>query len=71
MADTITLIAQDEQAAEIMDAFERETGLVPEDGDDETRVYEIEGADHEIEIVQTLNDIDEDWSEHLSIGPPA
>jgi hypothetical protein len=71
MADTITLIPQDEEAERILDELEDQTGLEAEEGDDDSRVYAIDGEDHRIEIVQTLNDIDEDWAEHLALGSPA
>jgi hypothetical protein len=31
----------------------------------------LDGEDHRIEVVQALTDIDEDWSEHLTLGSPA
>jgi hypothetical protein len=72
MASTITLIAQDDEAYEILDEFEERTGLEPEEtDDDETRVYAIEGEDHRIEIIETLDEIDDTWPEHLALGSPA
>jgi hypothetical protein len=71
MANTITLIAQDDEAEAILDEFEERTGLEPEEGDDETRVYPIEGADHRIEIIETLDEIDEHWPRHVALGSPA
>ena len=41
------------------------------EADGEARVYPIEGDDHRIEIVQTLTDIDPEWSEHVAIEMPA
>jgi hypothetical protein len=70
MADTITLIPQDDEALSILDAFEAQTGLEPETGDDDARVYPLEGDDHRIEVVQTLDTIDEDWPEHLALAAP-
>jgi hypothetical protein len=72
MADTITLIAQDDDAEAILDEFEERTGLQREESDDdETRVYAIEGEDHRIEIVETLDEIDEHWPQHVALGSPA
>ena len=71
MADTITLIPQDDAAAPILEQFEQRTGLEADRGDDGTRVYAIEGEDHRIKIVQTLTEIDADWEDHLAFGQPA
>jgi hypothetical protein len=71
MADTLILIPQDDEAQRILDEFEDQTGLEPEEGDDDARVYALEGEDHRIEVVQALTEIDEDWSEHLALGSPA
>jgi hypothetical protein len=70
MADTFTLIAQDEDGERIIGQFAEQTGLeVEEDGD--RRIFDIEGEDHEVPFVQTLDDIDEDWNDHVVIEPPA
>jgi hypothetical protein len=71
MADTIILIPQDDEAERILDEFEQQTGLEPADTDGEERVYPLEGDEHRVEIVQTLTEIDEDWSEHVTVGSPA
>jgi hypothetical protein len=71
MADTITLIPQDDEAGRILDAFEQQTGLEPDEGDGGARVYEIDGDDHRIRITQTLTGIDAGWSEHVALGSPA
>jgi hypothetical protein len=70
MADTITLIPQDEDGERIVDAFARKTGLEA-DEDDGRRVFSVEGVEHEIEVVQTLDSIDEDWTEHVALEDPA
>jgi hypothetical protein len=69
MADTITLTKLDEEADRILDAFEERTGLEAED-DVDRRVYPVEGTEHEIDVVQTLTDIDEDWTEHVGVQDP-
>lgn len=71
MADTLILIPQDDEADRILDEFEEQTGLDPQEGDDDARVYALEGEDHRIEVVQALTDIDEDWSAHVTLGSPA
>jgi hypothetical protein len=72
MADSITFIANDTDAAErILDAFEERTGLESEQPDPQTRVYPLEGADHSVDVVQTLNAIDTDWPEYLKLESPA
>jgi hypothetical protein len=72
MADTITFLPKNDEGERILDEFEQQTDLTPDEGDDEAtaRVYSLEGEDHQIEIVQTLTDIDPDWSEHISLGMP-
>jgi hypothetical protein len=71
MATTLTLIPQDDEGEKILDEFEVRTGLEPEEtGDDDERIYPLEGEDHRIEIVETLDDIDTEWTQHLSLGSP-
>jgi hypothetical protein len=70
MASTIILISQDDDGEKILDQFEERTGLEPEKGDDDERIYPIEGDDHRIEIVETLDDIDTDWTKHVALGQP-
>jgi hypothetical protein len=71
MADTLILIPQDDEAERILDEFEEQTGLEPEEGEKDARVYPLDGEDHRVEVVQALTDIDEDWSEHVTLGSPA
>jgi hypothetical protein len=72
MATTLTLIPQDDEGEKILDEFEVRTGLEPEEtGDEDERIYPLEGEDHRIEIVETLDDIDAEWTQHLSLGSPA
>jgi hypothetical protein len=73
MADTITFLPKDDEGERILDEFEQQTDLAPDESDDDeatARVYSLEGEDHQIEIVQTLTDIDPDWSEHITLGMP-
>jgi hypothetical protein len=72
MATTLTLIPQDDEGEKILDEFEVRTGLEPEDtGDEDERIYPLEGEDHRIEIVETLDDIDTEWPKHVALGSPA
>jgi hypothetical protein len=71
MASTIILISQDDDGEKILDQFEERTGLEAEKGDDDERIYPIEGDDHRIEIVETLDDIDTEWPKHVALGSPA
>lgn len=67
MATTITLIAQDDEGERILDEFEQQTSLEAELGDDAARMYPLEGDDHRIEIIQTLDDIDAQWPQHIAL----
>jgi hypothetical protein len=69
MADHIILTKLDSDADRILDAFEERTGLDSED-DGDRRTFDIEGEEHAIDVVQTLTDIDEDWTEHVGVEDP-
>ncbi|MCW2983270.1 MAG: hypothetical protein JWR63_840 [Conexibacter sp.] len=71
MANTITFLAQDDDGERILDEFEQQTDLVPEEGGGAERVYALEGDDHRIEIIQTLDDIDTTWPQHIALESPA
>jgi hypothetical protein len=72
MASSITFVLKHQPDADrILDAFEEQTGLESEKPDAETRVYPLEGDDHRVKVVQTLTDIDADWTDHLSPQAPA
>jgi hypothetical protein len=71
MATSITFIPQDDEGERILDELEQQTQLEPEDGGDGARIYALEGEDHRIEIVETLDDIDGDWAQHIAVEPPA
>jgi hypothetical protein len=70
MADPIIFTKLDADADRILDAFEQRTGLEGED-DGDRRVFEVEGTEHEVDVVQTLTDIDEDWTDHVGLQDPA
>jgi hypothetical protein len=69
MADQIILTKLDDDADRILDAFEEQTGL---EGDDEgnRRRFDVSGSGHGIDVVQTLTDIDESWTEHVGVEDP-
>jgi hypothetical protein len=68
MATSITFITNDtDDAARILDAFEERTGLHAEQPDAQRRVYPLEGEDHSVKVVQTLTEIDADWTDHLTV----
>lgn len=72
MADTITFLPKDDDGERILDEFEQQTDLEATPGGDESaRVYALEGDDHQTEIVQTLTDIDPEWSQHIALQMPA
>jgi hypothetical protein len=70
MATSIILTKLDDDADAIVKAFAEETGLSAEDRGD-TWVFDIDGEEHEIDVVQTLTAIDEDWTEHVGFQDPA
>ena len=70
MADQIILTKLDADADRIIDAFADRTGLDREEHGDHAH-FPIEGAEHEIDVVQTLTEIDEDWTEHVGVGDPS
>jgi hypothetical protein len=72
MADTITFLPKDDAGEQILDEFEQQTDLEAATGDDENaRVYSLAGDDHRTDIVQTLTEIDPEWSEHIALQMPA
>ena len=68
MADQIILTKLDEDADRILDAFEEHTGIHGDDEGDRRR-FDVSGG-HDVDVVQTLNDIDEDWTEHVGLADP-
>ena len=71
MSDLIilTTVGDPDEAVRIMDAFEAETGLSGDVRGDE-RDYEIDGEDHRAKVVQTLTDVDPDWTDHVGLRDP-
>ena len=69
MADQIILTKLDEDADRILDQFEEHTGLHGDDEGDRRR-FDVAGQPHAIDVVQTLTDIDEEWTEHVGVADP-
>ena len=69
MADQIILTKLDEEADRILDAFEEQTGLHGDDEGDRRR-FDVAGSGHAVDVVQTLTDIDEAWTEHVGVADP-
>lgn len=68
MADQIILTKLDDDADRILDEFEEQTGLHGDDEGDRRR-FDTAGK-HDIDVVQTLTDIDESWTEHVGVADP-
>jgi hypothetical protein len=71
MASTITFVPKDDDGERILDEFEQQTDLAAEEDGGEARVYPLDGEDHQIEIIDTLNDIDPEWTQHIALEMPA
>jgi hypothetical protein len=69
MADEIILTKLDDDADQILDAFEEHTGLHGDDEGDRRR-FDTRHGGHAVDVVQTLTDIDEDWAEHVGVADP-
>lgn len=71
MADQLVflVIGDRSEAQRILDAFADQTGLAAESRKDGTR-FALDSPDHQIKVVETLNEIDPDWPRHLSFGAP-
>lgn len=71
MADRVILLARgdEDRASEIIEAFGERTGL--EAGEvDGGASFSLAGEEHEVEVVQTLDEIDPSWADHLALGDP-
>ena len=71
MADQIILqkLSDSTEADRILDEFEQRTGLQA-DVQDDGRSYDLHGEDHRTQIVQTLTEIEADWTDHLGFKMP-
>jgi hypothetical protein len=68
MADTVTLIPKGDPdtANRIIDAFAEKAGVAADRGDDGA-VFDV-SHDHHLRVVQTLDEIDPDWTHHIDLG---
>jgi hypothetical protein len=70
MADELIFFVRDEaRATSILDAFAERTGLTPELIAGGVR-FALQGEDHSVKVVETLSDIDIQWSRHITLGEP-
>jgi hypothetical protein len=70
MAATITLTALDDQAEPVVHAFAERTGLTPTTAGD-AWIFDVDGQEHGLNVVQTLTDIDPSWTDHVGLQDPA
>jgi hypothetical protein len=74
MADEVILlpIGPDEDRFEqIIGEFAARTGLESSPVEGGGARFPVAGVEHAVPVVQTLSEIDPDWSEHLALGDPA
>ncbi len=71
MADHLILLTRDgsSRAQGIFEEFAERTGLRPEVIDDGLR-FPLRGEDHALRVVETLDEIDSDWPQHVALGQP-
>jgi hypothetical protein len=70
MADELVFLTRgDERGERILIAFAERTGLTPEVIGDGVR-FALQGQDHAVKVVETLTDIDAEWSRHMTLGEP-
>jgi hypothetical protein len=70
MANTIVISKIGPDADPILDEFAQQTGLRGEDETDR-RVFAVQSAEeHGINVVETLDEIREDWGDHVRFEPP-
>jgi hypothetical protein len=66
MPKTLIFRKLDGEADRILDEFARRTGLAERAGD-ERRIFEFEGAGHDVDALAQLEDIDAAWADHLEL----
>jgi hypothetical protein len=74
MASTFSLLHKDDgdpaEGDRLIAAFADKTGL-PYEATDDGRIFAIEDSgDHQIDLVQTLDGLDENWPRHLALELP-
>ena len=68
MTNEIILTKLDDEADRIIEAFAERAGLHSDDEGD--RVHFDVSHDHELDVIQTLSEVDEDWPEHVGVADP-
>ena len=66
MPKTLIFRKLDGQADRILDEFAQRTGLAERAGDDR-RIFDFEGAGHDVDAYAVLEDIDGSWPQHVSL----
>jgi hypothetical protein len=71
MAGQVILLREGDpqHADEIIGAFAEQTGLQAREIDGGAS-FLIKGSEHAINVIQTLDEIDPDWTEHVALGDP-
>jgi hypothetical protein len=66
MPKTLIFRKLDAEADRILDEFAARTGLGERAGD-ERRIFEFEGAGHDVDALAVLDEIHGAWGEHLEL----
>jgi hypothetical protein len=70
MADELVFLTHgDERGEAILKAFAERSGLTPQTIAGGVR-FELGEDDHAVKVVETLTDIDTQWSRHIALGEP-
>lgn len=70
MANSVVIIKVGPRADEILDEFEKLSGLSAQD-EGRRRIFEVHAPEeHEVKIVETLSRADEHWADHLAFDKP-
>ena len=67
--ELIFLTNGDARAERLVAVFAQRTGLLIEPIDDDAKLA-LRGSDHRVKVVETLTDIDPNWSGYLALGQP-
>jgi hypothetical protein len=67
--ELIFLTDGDARAERVVEVFAQSTGLTIEPIDDGAKLA-LRGTDHRVKVVETLTDIDPNWSDYLALGAP-
>jgi hypothetical protein len=69
MPKTLIFTKHGPEADRILEAFAQRTGLPGSDGDDR-RIFQLEGAGHEVDVAAELNAVDPSWPAHVRLQNP-